>query len=99
MSIDRSSLSKREKRSTSINTNLAPAYLRAFYSLSEHTATARRTSDELLRPIGRGQWSRGSELYTSRVMETIEAIAKIDGQIIRWKLRIGSPRNTIAVKK
>lgn len=62
-------------------------YLRAFYSLSEHTAIVHRTSDELLRPIDRGQWSRASELYTSRVMETIEEIAKVDGQIIRWKLR------------
>jgi len=42
-----------------------------------------RTSDELLRPIDRGQWSLASELYTSRVMETIEEIAKVDGQIIR----------------
>jgi hypothetical protein len=40
-----------------------------------------------------------SELYTSRVMETIEAIEKVDGRIIRWKLRVGSPRNTIVVKK
>lgn len=72
-----------EARSTSINTipRLSDLYLRAFYSLSESTAIVHLTSDELLRPIDRGQWSRASELYTSRVMETIEEIAKVDGQI------------------
>lgn len=81
------------KRSTSINTiPSSDLYLRAFYSLSEYTAIVHCTSDELLRPIDRGQWSRASELYTSRVMETIEEIAKLDGQIIRWKLRVGSRR-------
>lgn len=86
------------RRSVSINTNLAPAYLRAFYSLSEPRRAVRLMSYCALSAADNG--ARAWSCIRLRVMETIEAIAKVDGQIIRWKLRVRITKEyTMAVKK